>query len=89
MSTFIERSWATFSVHRTPGELSKGSHRGGEGAQKEVRKADGKILREPRAIPRTVDQKTGHRLAGGKESCQSHCLILNMRQNLIHLLTEN
>ena len=74
------------AVHRAPGELPQGPHRGGERAQEEVREADGQVLRQPGAVPRPVDQEAGHRLAGGRTSLSSinhiRCLAIGLFKSL-------
>ena len=53
-------------LHRAAGDVPQGPGRPGQGEEEEVRQADGKVLREPGALPRPLHQEAGQCAAGGK-----------------------
>ena len=56
------------AVHRAAGAIPARADRRREGAEEDVREADGQVLRQPGEVPGPVHQEAGHGAAGGETS---------------------
>ena len=68
------------AVHRAPGAVPARPDRRREGAQEEVREADGQVLRQPGEVPGALHQETGHRAAGGRTLNEHKTVIVGCQK---------